>query len=128
MRPLTMKTLEQIVREDEKQRYSFNEDKTLIRANQGYSIPVDVELEQVTPLEILYHGTREKSVALIDIQGLLPMSRLYVHLSGDYPTARKVGQRHERPVIYRVFSGKMSVDGIFLFMLNGLLSKQCSSG
>ncbi|MCD7818588.1 MAG: RNA 2'-phosphotransferase, partial [Lachnospiraceae bacterium] len=111
-RLLTMETLEQIVREDEKQRYSFNEDKTLIRANQGHSIPVDVELEQVTPPEILYHGTGEKSVVLIDVQGLLPMSRLYVHLSDDYPTARKVGQHHGRPVIYRVFSGKMSEDGI----------------
>lgn len=33
--PLDMETLEQIVAEDEKQRYSFNEDKTRIRANQG---------------------------------------------------------------------------------------------
>ncbi len=120
-RPLTMETLEQIVREDEKQRYSFNEDKTLIRANQGHSIPVDVELEQVTPPEILYHGTGEKSVALIDVQGLLPMSRLYVHLSGDYSTARKIGQRHGRPVIYRVFSGEMSGDGIsFYRSVNGV--------
>ena len=31
--PLDMETLERIVAEDEKQRYSFNEDKTLIRAN-----------------------------------------------------------------------------------------------
>ncbi|MCD8105560.1 MAG: RNA 2'-phosphotransferase [Lachnospiraceae bacterium] len=120
-RHLTMETLEQIVREDEKQRYSFNEDKTLIRANQGHSIPVDVELEEVTPPEILYHGTGEKSVASIDVQGLLPMSRLYVHLSGDYPTARKVGQRHGKPVIYRVLSGKMSEDGIpFYRSVNGV--------
>ncbi len=120
-RPLTMETLEQIVREDEKQRYSFNEDKTLIRANQGHSIPVDVELEQVTPPEILYHGTGEKSVALIDVQGLLPMSRLYVHLSGNSDAARKVGQRHGRPVIYRVLSGKMCEDGIsFYRSVNGV--------
>ena len=119
--PLTMETLEQIVREDEKQRYSFNEDKTLIRANQGHSIPVDVELEKVMPPEVLYHGTGEKSVASIDVQGLLPMSRLYVHLSADYPTAKKVGQRHGKPVIYRVLSGKMSEDGIpFYRSVNGV--------
>ncbi len=47
--------------EDEKQRYSFNEDKTLIRANQGHSIPVDVELEEVEPPEILFHGTYDIS-------------------------------------------------------------------
>ena len=48
-----MEILERIVAEDEKQRYSFNEGKTLIRANQGHSIPVDVELEEVEPPEIL---------------------------------------------------------------------------
>ena len=62
-RPFDMKMLEEIVRTDNKQRYSFNEDKTLIRANQGHSIPVDVELEKKTPPEFLYHGTGEKSVA-----------------------------------------------------------------
>ena len=46
---LDMETLEEIVRTDNKQRYSFNEDHTLIRANQGHSIPVDVDLEEKTP-------------------------------------------------------------------------------
>ena len=54
---LDMETLEEIVRTDEKQRYSFNEDHTLIRANQGHSIPVDVELEEKIPPAILWHGT-----------------------------------------------------------------------
>ncbi|MGN8809664.1 RNA 2'-phosphotransferase [Absicoccus porci] len=49
--------LDEIVRTDEKQRYSYNEDHTLIRANQGHSIPVDVELEEMEPPEFLYHGT-----------------------------------------------------------------------
>ncbi|MCD7821945.1 MAG: RNA 2'-phosphotransferase [Clostridiales bacterium] len=119
--PLTMETLEQIVREDEKQRYSFNEDKTLIRANQGHSIPVDVELEEVEPPEVLYHGTGQKSTASIDKQGLLRMSRLYVHLSADYDTARKVGQRHGKPVVYRIHSGKMHTDGFqFYRSVNGV--------
>ena len=119
--PLTMEMLEQIVREDEKQRYSFNEDKTLIRANQGHSIPVDVEVEEVTPPEILYHGTGEKYVASIDEQGLIPKSRLYVHLSGDYDTARKVGQRHGKPVIYKVLSKEMAEDGIIFYRsVNGV--------
>ena len=59
---LTRELLEEIVHTDEKQRYSFNEDKTLIRANQGHSIPVDVELEEVSPPTILFHGTGEKYV------------------------------------------------------------------
>ena len=119
--PLDMVGLERIVAEDEKQRYSFNDDKTLIRANQGHSIPVDVELEEVEPPEVLYHGTGEKFVASIDEQGLIPKSRLYVHLSGDMDTARKVGHRHGKPVIYSVKSGEMFRDGIVFYRsVNGV--------
>ena len=93
-RPFDMKMLEEIVRTDSKRRYSFNKDKTLIRANQGHSISVDVELEKKTPPEFLYHGTGEKFVSSIDKEGLLSKSRLYVHLSKDTDTAVKVGSRH----------------------------------
>lgn len=120
-RPFDMEMLEEIVRTDEKQRYSFNEDKTLIRANQGHSIPVDVELEQKLPPDILWHGTGEKYVASIDEQGLLPKSRLYVHLSGDYETAVKVGSRHGKPVIYKVNARQMQADGyVFYQSVNGV--------
>ncbi len=119
--PIDMAILEQIVAEDEKQRYSFNENKTLIRANQGHSIPVDVELEEKQPPEILYHGTGEKYVSSINEQGLIPKSRLYVHLSGDEETAHKVGQRHGKPVIYKVKSGEMYNDGYKFFRsVNGV--------
>ncbi len=119
--PLDMAGLEEIVRTDEKQRYSFNEDKTKIRANQGHSVPVDVELEAVMPPELLYHGTGEKYVASIDAQGLIPKTRLYVHLSGDYGTAVKVGARHGKPRIYQVHSGQMAVDGYtFYRSVNGV--------
>ena len=116
-----MAMLEQIVREDNKRRYSFNEDKTLIRANQGHSIPVDVELEEIQPSEELYHGTGLKYVASIDEQGLTPKSRLYVHLSADMETAKKVGQRHGKPVIYVVHSGDMYRDGYHFYRsVNGV--------
>lgn len=109
-------TLEEIVRRDEKQRYSFNEDHSLIRANQGHSIPVDVELEEMTPPDVLWHGTGEKYVPSIDVQGLLPKSRLYVHLSSDMETARKVGSRHGRPVIYEIDCRQMVRDGFRFFL------------
>ena len=119
--PLDKAGLEEIVRTDEKLRYSFNEDKTKIRANQGHSVPVDVELEEVMPPEILYHGTGEKNVASIDAQGLIPKTRLYVHLSGNYETAYKVGARHGKPRIYQVHSGQMAVDGYtFYRSVNGV--------
>ena len=113
---LDMDTLDEIVRTDEKQRYSFNEDHSLIRANQGHSIPVDVELEEKIPPDILWHGTGQKYVSSIDVQGLIPKSRLYVHLSSDMETARKVGSRHGRPVIYQVDCRKMTEDGYRFFL------------
>ena len=120
-RPFDMKMLEEIVRTDNKQRYSFNENKTLIRANQGHSIPVDVELEKKTPPEFLYHGTGEKFVSSIDKEGLLSKSRLYVHLSKDTDTAVKVGSRHGKPVVCRVAAGKMADEGFEFFLsVNGV--------
>ena len=118
---IDMDMLEEIVRVDKKQRYSFNEDKTLIRANQGHSIPVDVELDEVSPPEELWHGTGEKYVQDIETEGLLPKSRLYVHLSNDRDTAFKVGQRHGKPVLYIVRSGEMYRDGYkFYLSKNGV--------
>ena len=73
---LDREKLEEIVRTDEKQRYAFNEDHTLIRANQGHSIPVDVELKEKIPPDILWHGTGEKYVSSIDKMGLIP--RAYI--------------------------------------------------
>ena len=113
--------LEEIVRTDSKMRYSFNEDHTLIRANQGHSIPVDVELEEKTPPDILWHGTGEKYVSSINAQGLIPKSRLYVHLSADYDTAVKVGSRHGKPVVYTVATGDMQKAGYqFYQSVNGV--------
>lgn len=119
--PFTMQDLEEIVATDNKQRYSFNEDKTLIRANQGHSIPVDVELEKAEPPEFLWHGTGQKYERSIDEIGLIPKSRLYVHLSGDAETAGKVGSRHGKLVLYKVKSGEMVKDGYkFYRSVNGV--------
>ena len=118
---IDMNMLEEIVRTDNKQRYSFNDDHTKIRANQGHSINVDVELTETVPPEILYHGTGEKSVAHIDREGLKPMNRLYVHLSGDLETAERVGKRHGKVLIYKVRTGEMYRDGyVFFRSVNGV--------
>ena len=113
---LTMNLLEEIVREDEKCRYSFNNDKSMIRANQGHTIKVTVEMEEVIPPKYLYHGTSDKNIESIDRLGLLKMERLFVHLSGDVDTAYKVGLRKGRPYIYLVESLKMYNDGYKFFI------------
>lgn len=107
--------LEEIVKTDNKQRYSFNKDKTKIRANQGHSVNVDVELEEAEPPEFLYHGTADKYVDSIRESGIMKKSRLYVHLSADHDTAVMVGKRHGKPVVFCVKSGCMYVDGYKFF-------------
>ena len=74
-----------------------------------------MELEEKTPPDVLWHGTGEKYVDSIDVQGLIPKSRLYVHLSSDVGTAMKVGSRHGRPVIYEIDCKQMSQDGYRFF-------------
>ena len=113
---LDMQTLEEIVRSDSKQRYSFSEDKRLIRANQGHSIPVDVELDRLDPPDILFHGTGKKYMKSIEKEGLLPKGRLYVHLSKDTKTAKTVGARHGTPIVYKVRAGAMARDGYEFFL------------
>lgn len=118
---IDMKTLEHIVETDDKQRYSFNKDKTLIRANQGHSIPVDVELEEAQPPKYLWHGTGEKYKQSIMRDGLIPKSRLYVHLSSDVETATTVGKRHGNVVLFRIDALKMYEDGFkFYLSKNGV--------
>lgn len=118
---LDMKILDEIVRNDEKGRYSFSTDKKKIRANQGHSIKVDVELKKCKPPEYLYHGTAEKYVETINSEGLKPKRRLYVHLSVDAETAEKVGSRHGKPFIYRILSGEMHRQGYeFYISENGV--------
>ena len=119
--PIDKDILEEIVATDNKQRYSFNEDHTLIRANQGHSIPVDVELKQTEPPEYLYHGTGMKYCASIMENGLIPKSRLHVHLSEDIDTAMTVGARHGDPVVFSVDAGAMHKQGfIFYKSVNGV--------
>ena len=119
--PLDLERLERIVREDAKQRYAFSEDHTRIRANQGHSVAVDVELKEAVPPRILFHGTGEKYVPLIQKDGLLPKSRLYVHLSTDPETAVRVGSRHGKPVVFTVDAEGMVRDGYRFFLsVNGV--------
>lgn len=115
--PFTLEDLQTIVATDQKQRYSFNEDGSKIRANQGHSIDVDVELEATCPPDMLYHGSATRFQVSIHHQGLLPQSRLYVHLSSDVATAKAVGKRHGKVIVYMIDAKQMVQDG-YLFYLS----------
>ena len=110
-RQIDMETLERIVRENNKQRYAFNADHTKIRANQGHSIQVDIELREAKPPRYLYHGTAERFLLAIQAEGIRKMDRQHVHLSGDYRTALAVGRRHGVPVVLRVDAAAMAQTG-----------------
>ena len=108
--------LNRVVAENDKKRFSFNDDKTKIRANQGHSKLVDVELEEKIPPKILYHGTQEKNSSSIAAQGLLKMNRLYVHLSNDLETAVKVADRRiGEKIIYEIDTAAMIKEGYKFF-------------
>ncbi|MGB3533811.1 MAG: RNA 2'-phosphotransferase [Microcoleaceae cyanobacterium] len=100
--PLCRTELEAVVIQNNKQRFSFNDNQTLIRANQGHSITVDLQLEPRIPPSLLYHGTGASLVESIQQQGLLKMSRHHVHLSKDIATAYQVGTRKGKPIIFKV--------------------------
>lgn len=114
----TKELLEEIVETNDKQRYEFNSDKSKIRARQGHSINVDVELKEELPPDVLYHGTSSKFLKSIYKQGILKGTRQHVHLSGDIETAKKVGARHGNPVVLFIDTKKMKEDGIKFFKSN----------
>lgn len=114
----TMSMLDEIVETNNKQRYEFNEDKTKIRARQGHSIKVDVELKEAYPPSALYHGTSCNSLDSILKEGLKSRSRLHVHLSTDEHTAVKVGSRHGEPIVLKINTRSMSEDGIRFYLSN----------
>ncbi len=115
------RSLDEIVSTNDKKRFSFNEDETKIRARQGHSVDVDVNLKETVPPEYLWHGTADRFLDSIRKEGLRKMNRLYVHLSPDAQTAVKVGKRHGRPVILMIDAAKMHADGyVFYLSENGV--------
>ncbi|MBD3407727.1 MAG: RNA 2'-phosphotransferase [Candidatus Lokiarchaeota archaeon] len=119
---ISLDDLKQIVSTDRKGRYSFegNEFKR-IRANQGHSIDVDLELNTVTPPERLYHGTASRNLPSIKREGLKSMGRHHVHLSQTFEEARQVGARHGKPAVIVIDTAAMAEDGIeFWLSENGV--------
>lgn len=118
---LTPELLQHIVETNSKKRFAFNEQKDKIRASQGHSIEINLNLTPVEPPAILYHGTAEKFVASILENGLIKQQRQHVHLSPDIETAIKVGQRHGKPKVLEVMAKQMHAEGHkFYLSANGV--------
>jgi putative RNA 2'-phosphotransferase len=113
--PISRAELQEVVATSDKRRFAFDDSGELIRANQGHSAPVDLQMEPLTPPEVLYHGTAAASVAAALRTGLSQMKRHHVHLSPDVPTATAVGARHGRPVVLVIDAARMAGDGHTFF-------------
>lgn len=109
--PITQDELREVVENNDKQRFSFDEKHERIRANQGHSTSVDLQLEPRSPPATLFHGTGEKRVPAILAVGILKMQRHHVHLSVDRQTAVQVGSRHGKPVVFVVDAAAMAAGG-----------------
>ena len=94
--------LVRIVEEDDQERYSFKDNRKYIRANQGHSFPVNLELEYSEPPDILYHGTSIDRVTSIFERGISKQGREDVHLSATTDKAARVGKRHGELAIIQV--------------------------
>jgi putative RNA 2'-phosphotransferase len=114
--PVTRAELDEVVARNDKQRFAFDETRARIRANQGHSVEVDLKLETRKPPAILYHGTGASAVSPIQESGLRKMARHHVHLSSDIETAKKVGARHGRPVVFAVDTRAMLAAGFEFFL------------
>ena len=114
-RPIAQDELDEVVFTNDKQRFSFSPDGLKIRANQGHSVAVDVELQPVPPPQFLFHGTVARFLETIQASSLSKMQRQHVHLSATKETAIRVGARRGQPVLLQVASGKMHDDGYVFF-------------
>lgn len=107
--PMTRQDVERAVELNEKQRFAIK--GNLIRANQGHSIDIELNLEEQEPPEYLYHGTPEHKVVQLVIDGIKKMDRQHVHLSADQETARIVGARRGKPRVLQVEAQVMFASG-----------------
>jgi putative RNA 2'-phosphotransferase len=113
--PLDEAGLRTVVAESDKKRFTLSEDGHRIRAAQGHSVKVDLGAAPVEPPPQLFHGTATRFLDAILQEGLRPGSRQQVHLSADSATAYSVGQRHGKPAILIVDSGRMFAAGHSFF-------------
>ena len=112
--------LNAIVTTNNKKRFEFSPEGERIRACQGHSgsVAVDVELTEVFEVPPLYHGTAKKWCAAIFTEGLKKMTRQHVHLSEQHATALEVGRRHGASCVFKVDGARMLQEGFKFYRSN----------
>ena len=119
--PLSRAELDEVVARNDKQRFAFDDSGTRIRANQGHSVPVELDLPVAVPPDMLFHGTVARFLPAIERDGLRSMRRHDVHLSATVETASTVGARRGAAVVLRVDAAAMVSAGYqFRLSANGV--------
>jgi len=111
---LSKEIIAEVVKSSDKQRFVIKENK--IRANQGHSIDIDLDLKPTMPPDVLYHGTATRYVESIMQEGIKSMNRQHVHLSQDIQTAKSIGSRHGKPIVLQIDTHAMYRDGCLFYL------------
>lgn len=120
-RNITRKLLDEVVQTNDKQRFAISEDGLSIRANQGHSLKINLDLSPLSPPPVLLHGTAKKSITTIKIAGLKKMARHHVHLTENREIAGAVGRRYGKLIMLEIDSRQMAEDGFkFYKTANGV--------
>lgn len=103
-----------------KRRHQLDGDR--IRALYGHSVPGRIRRRPGAPPAQLFHGTAPETWAVIQVDGLLPMRRQFVHLSVDRETALMVGRRKSAsPVLLMIDAAAAAATGTTFYEGNELV-------
>lgn len=105
----SLEDLQRVVQNCDKQRFVLEGGR--IRASQGHSLEIDLQLNPKSPPARLFHGTVPAALESIFREGLTKQKRHHVHLSPNLETATRVGARRGKPVILVVAADRMHADG-----------------
>lgn len=112
--------LERMLASATKRRHEVDGDH--IRALYGHSVPGRIQKQPAPPPARLFHGTAPETWADIQVHGLLPMRRQFVHLSLDRATATSVGGRKSaRPIILTIDAPTAAAAGTKFYEGNELV-------
>jgi putative RNA 2'-phosphotransferase len=113
---ITPSLIERTATTNDKKRFQISANGLYIRASQGHSIKVDLQLTPQEPPAALFHGTATRFLESIQKEGLKAGQRQHVHLSTDIDTAYAVGKRYGKPIILKIDSELMSKHGCIFYI------------
>ena len=101
-----------VVDTNNKKRFLISKNGNSIKATQGHSFKVKLEIDSKEPPEFLYHGTLKSLSDKIFKEGIERMKRSHVHLNSDYLKSYVTGSRTSKePVVFEIRAKEMHQNG-----------------